>query len=160
MSCASGVSPPALLLTTDKVGASHRGRDAYVYVRQSTPSQTVQHTGSLARQYELRERAVALGWPAHQVVVIDDDLGRSGASSEGRPGFQRLLADVGLDKVGLVLGVEVSRLARSKDWYQLLDLCALFETLICDLDGLYHPAASTIGCCWGSRGPCPRPSCT
>ena len=78
------VSAPALLLTTEKITVSHRSRDAYVYVRQSTPSQMVQHTESLARQYELRERAVGLGWPAHQVVVIDADLGRSGAQTEGR----------------------------------------------------------------------------
>jgi hypothetical protein len=78
---ASGASVPSLLLSTEKVTASHRSRDAYVYVRQSTPSQMIHHTESLARQYELRERAVMLGWPAHQVVVIDADLGRSGASA-------------------------------------------------------------------------------
>jgi excisionase family DNA binding protein len=136
-----GVSVPALLLTTDKVSASHRSRDAYVYVRQSTPTQMVQHTESLARQYELRERAVALGWPAHQVVVIDADLGRSGAQTEGRLGFKELVADVGLGKVGIVLGIEVSRLARNNaDWYQLLDLCAITDTLIADADGVYHSA--------------------
>ncbi|VBA32646.1 hypothetical protein LAUMK4_05784 [Mycobacterium persicum] len=136
-----GVSVPALLLTTDKISASHRSRDAYVYVRQSTPTQMVQHTESLARQYELRERAVALGWPAHQVVVIDTDLGRSGAQTDGRHGFKELVADVGLGKVGIVLGIEVSRLARNNaDWYQLLDLCAITDTLIADADGVYHPA--------------------
>jgi Resolvase, N terminal domain len=101
-----GVSGPALLLTTDKIGTSHRSRDAYVYVRQSTPTQMVQHTESLARQYGLR--AVGLGWPAHQVVVIDADLGRSGAQTDGRRGFKELVADVGLGKVGIVLGIEVS----------------------------------------------------
>ena len=136
-----GVSAPALLLTTDKITALHRSRDAYVYVRQSTPTQIVQHTESLARQYELRERAVALGWPAHQVVVIDADLGRSGAQTDGRTGFKELVADVGLGKVGIVLGIEVSRLARNNaDWYQLLDLCAITDTLIADADGVYHPA--------------------
>lgn len=136
-----GVSGPALLLTTDKISASHRSRDAYVYVRQSTPTQMVQHTESLARQYELRERAVALGWPGHQVVVIDVDLGRSGAQTDGRTGFKELVADVGLGKVGIVLGIEVSRLARNNaDWYQLLDLCAITDTLIADADGVYHPA--------------------
>ena len=136
-----GVSAPALLLTTDKITALHRSRDAYVYVRQSTPTQMVQHTESLARQYELRERAVALGWPAHQVVVIDVDLGRSGAQTDGRLGFKELVADVGLGKVGIVLGIEVSRLARNNaDWYQLLDLCAITDTLIADADGVYHPA--------------------
>ena len=136
-----GVSTPALLLTTDKITFSHRSRDAYVYVRQSTPTQMVQHTESLARQYELRERAVAMGWNAHQVVVIDADLGRSGAQTDGRLGFKELVADVGLGKVGIVLGIEVSRLARNNaDWYQLLDLCAITDTLIADADGVYHPA--------------------
>ena len=110
-------------------------------MRQSTASQVVQHTESLARQYELRERAVALGWPAHQVVVIDADLGRSGAQTDGRLGFKELVANVGLGKVGIVLGIEVSRLARNNaDWYQLLDLCAITDTLIADADGVYHPA--------------------
>ena len=112
-----------------------------MYVRQSTPSQMIHHTESLARQYELRERAVMLGWPAHQVVVIDADLGRSGAQTAGRVGFKELVADVGLGKVGIVLGIEVSRLARNNaDWYQLLDLCAITDTLIADADGVYHPA--------------------
>ncbi|MGW2936494.1 recombinase family protein [Streptomyces sp. NPDC001156] len=137
----SGILGASLLLSVDKVRTSHRLRDAYVYVRQSTPSQVINHTESLARQYELRERAVALGWPAHQVVVIDADLGRSGARTDGRLGFKELVADVGLGKVGIVLGIEVSRLARNNaDWYQLLDLCALTDTLIADADGVYHPA--------------------
>jgi excisionase family DNA binding protein len=132
---------PALLLSSQKITASHRGREAYVYVRQSTPSQVVTHTESLVRQYELRERAIVLGWAAHQVVVIDADLGRSGADATARLGFQELVADVGLGKVGIVLGIEVSRLARNNaDWYQLLDLCALTDTLIADADGIYHPA--------------------
>jgi DNA invertase Pin-like site-specific DNA recombinase len=139
----SGVrtTAPALLLSAGKVTASHRDRDACVYVRQSTPTQVVAHAESLARQYELRERAVALGWPPHQVVVIDADLGRSGAESSGRTGFKELVADVGLGRVGIVLGLEVSRLARNNaDWYQLLDLCAVTDTLIADADGVYHPA--------------------
>src|SRR6185295_17557385 len=137
----AGASVPSLLLSAEKVTASHRARDAYVYVRQSTPSQIVHHSESLARQYELRERAVMLGWPAHQVVVIDADLGRSGAQTAGRAGFKELVADVGLGKVGIVLGIEVSRLARNNaDWYQLLDLCAITDTLIADADGVYHPA--------------------
>jgi DNA invertase Pin-like site-specific DNA recombinase len=132
---------PALLLSSGKVTAGHLSRDACVYVRQSTPSQVVQHTESLARQYELRERAQALGWPAHQVIVIDADLGRSGADAAGRTGFRELVAAVGLGTVGIVLGIEVSRLARNNaDWYQLLDLCALTDTLIADADGVYHPA--------------------
>jgi DNA invertase Pin-like site-specific DNA recombinase len=132
---------PALLLSSEKITTGHLGRDACVYVRQSTPSQVVLHTESLARQYELRERAQALGWPAHQVVVLDADLGRSGADATARTGFRELVAAVGLGKVGIVLGLEVSRLARNNaDWYQLLDLCALTDTLIADADGVYHPA--------------------
>ena len=123
-----------------KVTASHLGRDAYVYVRQSTLTQMRQHTESLERQYELASRAQTLGWPPQQVVVVDSDLGRSGADATAREGFKNLVADVGLGKVGVILGIEVSRLARNNaDWYQLLDLCALTDTLIADGDGLYHP---------------------
>jgi DNA invertase Pin-like site-specific DNA recombinase len=123
-----------------KIGAVHLGRDAYVYVRQSTLTQVQHHTESLARQYELRERAVALGWDAHQVKVIDADLGRSGSETTAREGFKELVADVGLGHVGIIFGIEVSRLARNNaDWYQLLDLCALTNTLIADSDGVYHP---------------------
>jgi DNA invertase Pin-like site-specific DNA recombinase len=123
-----------------KVTASHLGRDAYVYVRQSTLTQMRENTESLERQYELASRAQILGWPPQQVVVVDADLGRSGAEATAREGFKSLVADVGLGKVGIVLGIEVSRLARNNaDWYQLLDLCALTDTLIADGDGLYHP---------------------
>src|SRR5215212_9605914 len=131
----------AVVLVPAKIGPMHLGRDAYVYVRQSTVTQVREHGESLARQYELRERAVALGWDAHQVKVIDADLGRSGAEKTARAGFQELVADVGLGQVGIVFGIEVSRLARNNaDWYQLLDLCALTNTLIADSDGVYHPA--------------------
>jgi DNA invertase Pin-like site-specific DNA recombinase len=123
-----------------KITASHLGRDAYVYVRQSTLTQMREHTESLERQYELASRAQTLGWPPQQVVVVDTDLGRSGADATAREGFKNLVADVGLGKVGIILGIEVSRLARNNaDWYQLLDLCALTDTLIADGDGLYHP---------------------
>jgi DNA invertase Pin-like site-specific DNA recombinase len=121
-------------------GPAHLRRDAYIYVRQSTLAQTVRNTESLARQYDLAGRARELGWAEHQVVVVDDDLGRSGASAHGRKGFSDLVADVGLGKAGIVLSLECSRLARNNsDWYQLLDLCALTDTLIADADGLYHP---------------------
>jgi DNA invertase Pin-like site-specific DNA recombinase len=124
-----------------KILSTHLRRHAYVYVRQSTPTQVLEHTESLQRQYELAERAHALGWAAHQVVVIDSDLGRSGAESTARDGFKQLVADVGLGGAGIILGIEVSRLARNNaDWYQLLDLCALTDTLIADQDGVYHPA--------------------
>src|SRR6266567_2623139 len=120
--------------------AAHLRRDAYIYVRQSTLAQTVRNTESLARQYDLAGRARSLGWAEHQVVVVDDDLGRSGASAQGRKGFSDLVADVGLGKAGIVLSLECSRLARNNsDWYQLLDLCALTDTLIADGDGVYHP---------------------
>ncbi|MDQ4069214.1 MAG: recombinase family protein, partial [Actinomycetota bacterium] len=120
---------------------AHLARDAYVYVRQSTLTQVREHTESLERQYELAFRAQALGWSPPQVIVIDNDLGRSGAEASLRAGFKNLVADVGLGKVGIILGIEVSRLARNNaDWYQLLDLCAVTDTLIADGDGLYHPA--------------------
>jgi len=144
---------PALLIAGEKVTASHRSRDAYVYVRQSTLLRARVHTESLARQYDLRQRATALGWPAHQVVVIDEDLGRSGASAAGRSGFSDLVADVGLGKAGIILALEVSRLARSNaDWYQLLDLCALTDTLIADADGIYHPATYNDRLILGLKG--------
>jgi DNA invertase Pin-like site-specific DNA recombinase len=118
----------------------HLTRGAVVYVRQSTPQQVLDHRESTARQYALADRAVELGWSPDQVLVIDDDLGKSGQSAEGRPGFQRLLAELALDHVGLILGLEMSRLARScKDWHQLLELCARFRTLLADADGLYDP---------------------
>lgn len=126
---------------SERIRTHHLSRDAYVYVRQSTMTQVREHTESLERQYQLRERAVALGWAAHQVRVIDSDLGRSGAEATAREGFKGVVADVGMGKVGIILGLEVSRLARNNaDWYQLLDLCALCDTLIADVDGVYHPA--------------------
>jgi excisionase family DNA binding protein len=123
-----------------KITEAHRRRRAVVYVRQSTPAQLERNHESRARQYALRDRAVELGWPLGAVVVVDEDLGRSGASTEGRLGFKELVAEVGLGQVGLVLALEVSRLARSSaDWHQLLDLCALTGTLIADSDGIYSP---------------------
>jgi DNA invertase Pin-like site-specific DNA recombinase len=124
-----------------KIRARHLDRLAVVYVRQSTMQQVLDHQESTRLQYGLVHRAQALGWSAARVLVIDDDLGQSGASAEGRQGFQRLVAEVGLDHVGLILGVEMSRLARSsKDWHQLLEVCALFGTLLADLDGIYDPS--------------------
>jgi DNA invertase Pin-like site-specific DNA recombinase len=126
---------------TEKILPRHWERLAVVYVRQSTLQQVLEHQESTRLQYGLVRRAFAWGWPESRVLVIDDDLGRSGTSAEGRHGFQRLVAEVGLDHVGLILGVEMSRLARSsKDWHQLLEICALFGTLIADLDGIYDPS--------------------
>jgi DNA invertase Pin-like site-specific DNA recombinase len=136
-----------------KIERRHLQRKAYVYVRQSTMAQVEHNTESLERQYELTERAVALGWHAREVVVVDCDLGRSGKSTDGRDGFQGLVADVGLGRVGIVLGIEVSRLARrNADWYQLLDLCALTDTLIADSDGIYHPGLHNDRLVLGLKG--------
>lgn len=126
--------------THQKVRASHLKRDAYLYVRQSTMRQVFENTESTKRQYALRERGVALGWPVERVHVIDSDQGQSGASAVDREGFQRLVAEVGMGKAGIVLGLEVSRLARnSTDWHRLLEICALTDTLILDEDGVYNP---------------------
>src|SRR5215510_14164935 len=125
----------------EKVRASHLRRDAYLYVRQSTIQQVFENTESTQRQYALRQRAVALGWPQERVVVIDTDLGHSGASAADREGFQQLVTEVGMGRAGIVLGLEVSRLARnSTDWHRLLEICALSDTLILDEDGIYDPA--------------------
>jgi DNA invertase Pin-like site-specific DNA recombinase len=124
-----------------KVNAAHLKRNAYLYVRQSTPRQVLENSESTKRQYALRQRAVALGWHADRIVVIDSDLGHSGASAADREGFQKLVAEVGMGHAGLVIGLEVSRLARnSSDWHRLLEICALTDTLILDEDGLYDPA--------------------
>ncbi|MGO9892381.1 MAG: recombinase family protein [Solirubrobacteraceae bacterium] len=123
-----------------KITEEHRRRRAVVYVRQSSVGQVERNTESAARQYALRERAVELGWSAGAVAVVDEDTGRSGASSDGRLGFKELVAEVGLGRVGLILALETSRLARcSADWHRLLDLCALTGTLIADADGVYSP---------------------
>jgi DNA invertase Pin-like site-specific DNA recombinase len=128
-------------LMSQKVRTSHLRRDAYLYVRQSTIQQVFENTESTQRQYALRQRAVALGWPQERIVVIDTDLGLSGASAADREGFQKLVTEVGMGRAGIVLGLEVSRLARnSADWHRLLEICALRDTLILDKDGIYDPA--------------------
>jgi DNA invertase Pin-like site-specific DNA recombinase len=127
-------------LTHHKIHGSHYDRLAAVYVRQSTPQQMIRHQESTRLQYGLVERALALGWAQPQVLVIDEDLGKSADSVAGRSGFQRLVAEVSLAHVGIILGLEMSRLARSnRDWHHLLEVCALFGTLIGDLDGIYDP---------------------
>jgi DNA invertase Pin-like site-specific DNA recombinase len=124
-----------------KVRTDHLKRDAYLYIRQSTLHQVFHNTESTQRQYALKQRAVALGWPAERVIVIDNDLGQSGASATDREGFQKLVAEVGVGHAGIVLGLEVSRLARNcTDWHRLLEICGLTETLILDEDGLYDPS--------------------
>lgn len=137
-------SPPAPRRSefrSEKIVDIHLQRRAIVYVRQSTQHQVLEHRESTARQYALAERVVALGWPAAAVEVIDEDQGRSGSSAAGRSGFQRLLAEVSSDRVGIILGLEMGRLARScKDWHALLELCAIYRTLLGDADGLYDPS--------------------
>ena len=126
--------------TAAKVTGAHLARTAYLYVRQSTLRQVLTNTESAARQYALRQKAIALGWDAEQIVTIDTDQGQSGASAADREGFQRLVAEVGMGRAGIVLGLEVSRLARNNaDWHRLLEICAMSGTLICDEDGLYDP---------------------
>src|SRR5262245_28141077 len=143
----------APLFSSQKILGRHYDRLAVVYVRQSSLHQVQHNQESTQLQYGLVNTAERLGWPRERTVVIDDDLGVSGASSEGRSGFQRLLSEVALDHVGLILGVEMSRLARScKDWYQLLELCALFGTLIGDLDGLYDPSSYNDRLLLGLKG--------
>ena len=128
------------MATDPKIRPDHLRRQAVVYVRQSTAQQVRGNRESTARQYALADRAVALGWARDRVTTIDDDLGKSGQSVEGRPGFQRLLAEVALDRVGLILGLEMSRLARScKDWHHLLELCGRYRVLLADADGVYDP---------------------
>jgi DNA invertase Pin-like site-specific DNA recombinase len=143
------VQPAAL----QKITARHLSRQAMLYVRQSTLHQVLENTESTARQYGLRERALALGWEASRIVVIDQDLGQSGASAVDRAGFQRLVAEVGLGHVGLVMGLEVSRLARSSlDWHHLLEICTMTGTLILDEDGLYDPATFNDRLLLGLKG--------
>ena len=123
-----------------KVTAAHLSRTALLYVRQSSLKQVIHNTESAIRQYDLRGKAISLGWDARQITVIDIDQGQSGASAADREGFQQLVAEVSLGRAGIVLGLECSRLARNNaDWHQLLELCAMTGTLICDEDGLYDP---------------------
>jgi len=127
-------------LSSSKINARHRDRLAVVYMRQSTLGQVHDHPESTRLQYALVDRAVGLGWPADRVVVIDEDLGRSGAGTTLRPGFQRLFTEISLGHVGLVVGIDMSRLAPcGRDWYQLIELCALAGTLLADTDGVYDP---------------------
>ena len=136
-----------------KITAAHRRRDAVIYVRQSTLSQVQENTESLALQYELRRHAAGLGWSEQQITVIDEDLARSAATASGRLGFTDLVAAAGLGKVGIIVGREVSRLARNNsDWYQVLDLCSVTDTLIADADGIYHPGSFNDRLVLGLKG--------
>jgi DNA invertase Pin-like site-specific DNA recombinase len=126
-----------------KVEASHLAREAYLYVRQATCCQGIANTESLQRQYRLQQHALALGWPAERVIVIDDDLGRSGASTKDRRGFQDLMRQVRGGRVGVLMALDASRLTRNAaDWHRLLEACALSDTLLLDQHGLYDPTDS------------------
>jgi DNA invertase Pin-like site-specific DNA recombinase len=136
-----------------KVLTEHLQRDAFLYVRQSTSRQVLENTESTKRQYALRDRAVALGWPIERIHTIDDDLGKSGAHAHGRDGFQNLVSEVALRHAGIVLGLEASRLARNNaDWQQLLELCALSGCLVGDEDGVYNPADGNDRLLLGLKG--------
>ena len=138
---------------SSKVTAAHLTRSALLYVRQSSLKQVLHNTESAIRQYDLRGKAIALGWAADQVTVIDIDQGQSGASAADREGFQQLVAEVSLGRAGIVLGLECSRLARnSADWHQLLELCGMTGTLICDEDGLYDPRSFNDRLLLGMKG--------
>lgn len=136
-----------------KVTNAHLERDAYLYIRQSTPRQVMENTESTRRQYALRERAVALGWPFEHIHVIDCDLGKTASHAAGRDGFQRLVSEVALGKAGMIMGLEVSRLARNcADWHRLMELCEISGTLILDEDGLYDPATFNDKLLLGLKG--------
>ena len=136
-----------------KVTSAHLERDAYLYIRQSTPRQIIENTESTLRQYALRERAVTYGWPLERIHVIDSDLGKSGANAQHRDGFQELVSEVALGKAGIVMGLEVSRLARnSADWHRLIELCAMGGTLILDQDGTYDPTCFNDRLVLGLKG--------
>ena len=136
-----------------KLTSSHLRRQAFVYLRQSSQAQLERNVESTARQYALVERAIELGFAREQVVVIDEDLGISGSGLSERSGFARLAAEVALGHAGLVLGLEVSRLARNNvDWYRLLDLCGVTDTVIGDTDGLYHPGSFNDRLLLGLKG--------
>ncbi|MEO8180638.1 MAG: recombinase family protein [Deltaproteobacteria bacterium] len=129
-------------MNRSKLQTTHLHRNAYVYIRQSTKHQVQYHLESQQRQYELRQLASELGYAGDKIILIDEDLGISASGRDERTGFERLVSDVALGRAGLVLGLEVSRLARNnRDWYELLDLCAIRDTLIGDADGIYDPAA-------------------
>ena len=147
-------SPPTFgLRSMSKIRNTHLDRLAMVYIRQSSPQQVLENRESRERQYALAQFAQRLGWSAERVVIIDDDQGLSGKTADLRSGFQRLMTEVSLNHVGMVLGLELSRLSRSnKDWHQLIDVCGIFNTLLCDQDGVYDPLDSNDRLLLGMKG--------
>ena len=152
----ASTSPSASTLglrSTAKIRDLHLNRLAVVYVRQSSPQQVLENRESRERQYALAQFAQRLGWPAPRVVIIDEDQGQSGKTADNRSGFQRLMTEVSLNHVGMVLGLELSRLSRSnKDWHQLIDVCGIFNTLLCDQDAIYDALDSNDRLLLGMRG--------
>jgi len=152
----NGVTPSPTtfgLRSVSKIRDHHLDRIAMVYVRQSSPQQVLENRESRERQYALAQFAQRLGWPAERVVVVDEDQGQSGKSAKNRSGFQRLMTEVSLNHIGIVLGLELSRLSRSsKDWHQLIDVCGIFNTLLCDQDGVYDPLDSNDRLLLGMKG--------
>jgi DNA invertase Pin-like site-specific DNA recombinase len=141
------------LRAASKIQDRHLDRLAIVYVRQSSPQQVLENRESRERQYALAQFAQRLGWPAERVVIVDEDQGRSGKSADKRSGFQRLMTEVSLNHVGIVLGLELCRLSRSnKDWHQLIDVCGILNTLLCDQDGVYDPLDGNDRLLLGMRG--------
>src|SRR5713226_1427437 len=139
-------------MSVTTIQPTHCDRLAYVYVRQSTPGQVLENRESTERQYHLQARAVALGWSPSRVEIIDEDQGRTGSTAAHRTGFQRLVSDVGLGRVGIVLMLEASRLARNNsDWYRLIEICGLSATLIAD-EGAVYKMCSSYSAVKGSRG--------
>ena len=137
----AGATPSALtfgLGSTSKICDRHLDRLAIVYIRQSSPQQVLENRESRERQYALAQLAQRLGWPAERVVIIDEDQARSGRWADNRSGYQRLMTEVALSHVGIVLGLEHSRVSRSNaEWHRLIDVCGIFHTLLCDQDGVY-----------------------
>jgi DNA invertase Pin-like site-specific DNA recombinase len=139
--------------TPSTIRPAHLERQAFIYIRQSTLFQVREHTASTARQYDLAQRARDLGWAREHITIIDQDQGHSGTSTVGRDGFQSLLVEVGLGHAGAVLSLEVSRLARSSsDWYRLLEICALTDTLVMDDEGVYDPGQYNDRLLLGCKG--------
>ena len=138
---------------TGKIQPWHLERLAIVYVRQSSQYQVIHNKESAEVQSGFRNLAMAWGWPSSRVIVVDHDQAQTATSAEARTGFQWIMTEVNLNHVGIILGFQVSRLSRANsDWYHLLERCAVFHTLLADLDGVYDPTRTTTGCCWGSRG--------
>jgi DNA invertase Pin-like site-specific DNA recombinase len=138
---------------SSKILDLHLDRLAIVYVRQSDPQQVLNHRESRERQYELAELSVALGWPRDRVMTIDDDQGKTGRTAAQRSGFHRLLAEVTMEHVGLILGIEMSRIARNnRDWHNLLEMCAVFGTILADEGGVYDPKDTNDGLLLGLKG--------